>query len=278
MCNYYSSYDINGIYHALVRDLLYEEDKICGTRELTNVTIELLNTDNAIVGVRGISPSYLFGELLWYFTGCQKTAFISQFSAMWSRLTDDGQNSNSAYGHIMMYRHGFDQIEKVVELLTKDPGSRRAVININVPNMKVIETKDEPCTIALQFMIRDEQLHCTTMMRSNDIWFGLPYDIAFFTELQKYIAKRLDIPTGKYVHFVTSLHMYERDREKLEKVREDEYGFQKITFDRDKFHKRKYELMDLIVNPFPEHENIDPKDLVLMLMEEYCDYEYKISM
>jgi thymidylate synthase len=57
----------------------------------------------------------------------------------------------------------------------------------------------------------------TTMMRSNDVWFGLPYDIVFFTEVQKYIARKMGITAGVYTHFVVSLHMYLRDEEKLKK-------------------------------------------------------------
>lgn len=275
MCQYYKGYDINDIYKNVVYDLLHKSEKVSNTSELRNVTIELDNIDNAIVGVRDISPSYLFGELLWYFTGNQSVNFISKFSSMWSRLSDDGRTSNSAYGHIMKYRHGFNQIEKVIELLMVDPNSRRAVINLNVPNSQVIETKDEPCTIALQFVIRDERLHCTTVMRSNDIWFGLPYDIAFFTELQRYIAERLNVATGSYVHFVTSLHMYDRDEEKLKKVLKGEYGTQHITFNKEKFHAKKYVIADLIILLMEED---DPKKLVLNLMKEFCDYEYTVSM
>ena len=88
--------------------------------------------------------------------------------------------------------------------MTVDPNTRRAVVNINVPNVNVIETKDEPCTIALQFLNRDGKLHCTAIMRSNDIWFGTPYDWAFFIELQKVIADKLGLGYGTYTHFATS--------------------------------------------------------------------------
>lgn len=214
------SNDLDYLYRIICARLL-DAPKVGNTRELVNVKLRLLDIANNIVSIRGLSPSYLLGELLWYFNGRNDLEFISKFSSFWNGLSDDGKTCNSAYGYRMKYEFDFDQIEKVIELLKLDPNSRRAVINLNVPNERVIDTKDEPCTIALQFLLRNGKLYCTTMMRSNDIWFGLPYDIAFFTELQKYIANRLGIKYGEYTHWATSLHMYDRDEEKIRGIVEN---------------------------------------------------------
>ena len=58
-------------------------------------------------------------------------------------------------------------------------------------------------------------------MRSNDVWFGLPYDIVYFTFLQKYIAYRLGVRYGTYTHFVGSMHMYLKDEENIKKMIEN---------------------------------------------------------
>ena len=55
-------------------------------------------------------------------------------------------------------------------------------------------------------------------MRSNDIITGVPYHVTFFTEVQKYIPKRLGLETGSYTHFDVSLHLYEKDFDKVEKI------------------------------------------------------------
>ena len=225
--------NIDDIYLMLARDLL-KAQKVGNTRELNNVKIVLKDITQNIVSVRGISPSYLFGELLWYFNSDNSLEFISQFSSFWNGLSDDGKTCNSAYGYLIQEAHGFNQIEKVIEILKEDPLSRRAKININVPNPLVKETKDEPCTMSLHFMIRKNNLDCTVIMRSNDIWFGFPYDVAFFTELQKYIARELGVGYGWYTHFAVSLHMYDRDKEKLAKIVKNPIS-KPIEFDREKF-------------------------------------------
>ena len=230
--------------YKAVCEMLVDAPVVGNTRELNNMKIEIDDISNNIISIRNISYNYLLGEFLWYFNGSQSLEYISKYSSFWKNISDDGVTSNSAYGYILKHKHGFDQIEKIIELLTVDPNSRRAVLNFNVPNERVIETKDEPCTIALQFLVRDNKVHCTAIMRSNDIWFGTPYDWAFFIELQKVIADRLGLGYGTYTHFATSFHMYERNIDEIKKIAESSIDELLIPakFNRDEFHKNYKEL------------------------------------
>lgn len=203
---------VNDVYTRLINNTLSNGNIVDNTIESSAVCVELTDVSQNILRMReGFSFEYLFGELVWYFSGDNSTEFIRHFGSMWERISDDGLTNNSAYGYVLMKKFGFNQIEKIIELLKKDPTSRRAILNINSANEQVIETKDEPCTLSLQFLLRDGRLHLIGVMRSNDLWFGFPYDIAFFTELQKYIARRLGVAPGKYTHFVGSLHIYQRN-------------------------------------------------------------------
>lgn len=87
-----------------------------------------------------------------------------------------------------------------------------------MPNQGRFETRDEIRTIALVFELRDGKLNCTGIMRSNDIWLGTPYDVVFFTELQKHIANELGVGYGKYTHFAVSLHAYAKDVYRVREV------------------------------------------------------------
>lgn len=262
---------IDMLYLTICKDLLHAL-KVGNTRELNNVKLHLTNIDNNIVSVRGISPSYLFGELVWYFTGRNETAFISKFSKFWEKISDDGKTANSAYGYLMKYAFGFDQIEKVIELLKKDPESRRAKINLNTPRKNVDSTLDEPCTMFLHFMIRNGKLHCTAVMRSNDIWFGFPYDVAFFTELQKYIADKLGVGYGEYTHFACSLHMYDKDADKIEKIVENPVS-KPIIFNRENFHRHCNAIALAIDHPSSFWADLSPKEFLMHLLEIYGIYK-----
>ena len=254
--------------------VLLEAPKVGNTRERIGMKIELEDITENIISIRDISPSYLFGEWLWYFTGRQDTRFISQFGSMWSKLSDDGFSAHSAYGYLIKYAFGFDQMEKVIEILQRDPNSRRAVININTPRKEVFETKDEPCTIALQFLLRDNKLNCICTMRSNDIYYGFPYDIAFFTEVQKRIADELGVGYGPYIHNVGSLHLYDHNYEAVKNIVENPVS-KLITFDREAFKQYEYELADSIeeriLSPYGSREYV--RSSLLYDMIKYCGYK-----
>ena len=181
------------------------------------VTGEIINAvtviddpkDNLVTSpIRKLSHKYAIGELLWYLSGSNKLDAIANYSKAWNKLSDDGETVNSAYGHRIFEKFGFDQWEHVKELLKADPNSRQAVIHIKEPNPE--KTKDLPCTVALQYFIRDGKLYATTYMRSNDIWLGLPYDMAFFTVLLQKVCTATELPCGKYYHTVGDLHLYEK--------------------------------------------------------------------
>ena len=114
----------------------------------------------------------------------------------------------------------YGQLEKVVNLLKRDPDSRQAILTIyNSVQDLDFEAKDIPCTLTIQFFIRNQELCMRVSMRSNDVWLGLPYDLVQFAALQGAIAKALDLPMGWYSHTVGSMHLYHRDIEKAEQLR-----------------------------------------------------------
>lgn len=254
--------NMDDIYREICDRLLNEGAKVNNTLELNNFSFTLTDIRNNVINIRNISKSYLFGELLWYMTARNDIDFIQKFSGFWGRISDDGVTSNSAYGHILFKRHGFNQVHKIIDLLIADPNSRRAVLNFNVPNPNVIETKDEICTIALQMYIRDGKLNCTGIMRSNDIWLGTPYDVAFFTELQKYIAHRVGVEYGTYTHFVTSIHAYDRNFDDLVGVLTRK-PTSRLTVDIEKLNNVKHTLDALIC------ESGAPKADVIKYFKDY---------
>ena len=58
-------------------------------------------------------------------------------------------------------------------------------------------------------------------MRSNDVYSGTRNDLGYFLTLQKYIADRLGVEYGTYTHFAASIHVYDRD---FNKIKDTAYG------------------------------------------------------
>jgi thymidylate synthase len=179
--------------------------------EILNAVTVIFDPTQGIVEspLRNMPMRYALGELIWYLSSSNKLADIRKYSKFWDNISDDGKTLNSAYGYRISKQFGFDQWEHCKKLLKNDPYSRQAVIHIKDASNK--PTKDTPCTVALQFQIRDDDLYLTTYMRSNDIWLGFPFDIFAFTALQVKMAMELDRNIGNYTHIAGSLHLYEKD-------------------------------------------------------------------
>lgn len=159
--------------------------------------------------VRNMPMRYAIGELAWYIAGSNRVSDISRFAKKWVDISDDGVHNNSAYGYRIHELFGFDQWEHVKEMLIKSPDTRQAVIHIKDPSNT--PTKDTPCTVYLQFFLRDGKLNLSVHMRSNDIWMGVPYDMFSFCFMQMRMAMELGVEIGSYTHYAGSLHMYKRD-------------------------------------------------------------------
>ena len=160
---------------------------------------------------RSASPAYAAAELLWYLSGSDDASPLMLYAPQYKEFCDDGTHAHGAYGA----RWGQEQqIENALDLLARDPDSRQAVITCwkasDLRDAKNRASKDLPCTVSLQLLIRDGMLCMIATMRSNDVWLGMPYDVWCFTSLQKMLAAALEVAPGWYQHQAGSLHLYQK--------------------------------------------------------------------
>lgn len=184
-------------------------------KEIRNIHIYLTDPRHRLLNVeaRKMSYRYLVGEMCFYLSGTNSVDQIAHYAPFWRRASDDGKTVQSAYGHTIFTQYG-NQFERAVLELHNDPGSRRAVIITLTPESVDYESNDIPCTAYIHLMIRDDQLHATNFMRSNDVWRGFTYDLPFFTFLQEMALVRLwqlghlEYTLGSYTHIAGSFHAY----------------------------------------------------------------------
>lgn len=153
------------------------------------------------------SKDYAEYEWQWYLSGDRSGLEISKKAKIWQHMLDENGNVNSNYGY--QWNRG-DQLNKVIEMLKKDPSTRRA--SISLYDGKEIDQyeKDTVCTYAVNFYIEGEALNAQVMMRSNDLVYGFCNDQYCFTKLQELVAQRLSKRIGSYTHYVCNMHIYER--------------------------------------------------------------------
>lgn len=108
------------------------------------------------------------------------------------------------------------QLPWIIEELTRNPYSRRAIMNIR--DFDVDSGNDHPaCLQSIHFSIREDKLHMTIMMRSNDAVQATFMNAVGFISLQKKVAEALHIAVGSYTHIAYSFHAYENCFERLTK-------------------------------------------------------------
>lgn len=186
-------------------------------------------------------------ETVWIMGGCNSLKYLSPFLPRAIDFSDDGNTWRAGYGprisnikytppegffikdnaahfsEIYTEERKVNQLKNVFEILSADPSSRQAYIVVPLPgdNLMSNSTKDTPCTLSLQFIIRDDKLHCFTNMRSNDLIWGTS-GINFFewTFIQELLADLLQLEVGVYTHKAGSFHIYSRHYKMADKIME----------------------------------------------------------
>lgn len=157
---------------------------------------------------------FLVAEAAWIMSGDNRVDTISPFSKRISQFSDDGVTFFGAYGPKVV-----QQLPYVVDALMLDHDTRQAVINIwrEAPP----ESKDIPCTLSHQFLLRNDevlgpQLHLNTTMRSSDAWLGWPYDTFNGSMLAGLVCLHLrslgkPVLPGTMTMTMGSSHLYEEN-------------------------------------------------------------------
>ena len=154
---------------------------------------------------RKLSYDFMEAEAKWIVAGSNDLNFHPEINAKLYPYSDNGKTMAGAYGPMIMYQRDY-----VIDALTIDPDTRQAVLTIWKPNPG--PSKDIPCTLAMQFFIREDEMHTVVFMRSSDTWMGLPYDMYSFTKVTESILEDLSMRDlyvlGNCTINIGSSHLY----------------------------------------------------------------------
>jgi len=149
----------------------------------------------------------------------ERLADIEFYSKAVKAFSDDGIIvPGSNYGHrILNPSPGVNQLEGIIACLRSDRHSKRAAISVYQAEDAVrASSRDIPCTFGFTFHIRDEQLHSTIIMRSNNAHLLLPFNIFEFSLLAEIVASELDVPIGPMYYHGISMHLLAGDKASAE--------------------------------------------------------------
>lgn len=164
--------------------------------------------------------SYAQKELSWYLSGDRRASTAP--SPFWATIADENGLINSNYGYIVLkerrYPYSISAYDHVVRLLQVDRQSRQAIMHYNRPSHYMNNSKDVPCTLTAQVFIRNNRLSMIVSQRSCDLWFGMPYDVPWHCYLIRTLARDLGVEPGFFHHTIGSLHIYERDFDRVRRT------------------------------------------------------------
>jgi len=160
---------------------------------------------------RDANPFFHLYESLWMLDGRNDVEGVARYNKGMRNYSDDGKTFNGAYGYRWRSWFGFDQIDRVIDVLWADPASRRAVISMWDPRADLDPKagKDIPCNLQIKFDIRDGHLNMYVTNRSNDaIWGCYGANSVHMSFLHEYVAAMLGRPVGRYYQVSLDLHAY----------------------------------------------------------------------
>jgi len=244
---------IHEAYLGTIEDVLNDPDHVCSPRgqkilEKTDYQFKVLEpVAEPIVTMdpernRTIAE-YTAKEIALYDSGSNLVVDFAKASKFWEKIANPDGTINSAYGHLIWHKpsQGHRYFEPwsttpnrtepkmrtpwdwAKQALVSDKDTRQAVMAFALPEHRWVGNKDQVCTLHGNWLIRNDRLNLSIVMRSNDLSKGLVYDISFMVGLIDRMLEELkpiypDLHKGTYTHTVHSIHIYERDIPRMKKM------------------------------------------------------------
>lgn len=209
------------VYRELLRKLLEsdqaEVNKRTGTLIKTlfgaySFKLDLSNGRVPVVGSRRLYPKTAAAEIAWFVSGSDNVSWLEKYCGIWSEFTEaDGETVTSAYGSRWRSWFGRDQLGLAIEALSNNSTDRRIFISAWDPATDGLgePAKNVPCPLGFTLSIVGGALHSSMVLRSSDVFVGLPYDVMGHAMLMQVIATTLGVSLGTMHVTLAHPHLYE---------------------------------------------------------------------
>jgi len=145
---------------------------------------------------------------------------------------------------------GIDQLKNCIELIKKDPTSRRIFMSAWNP-VQLNDMCLPPCHVSYQFYVTDDKkLSCMMYQRSGDMFLGIPFNIASTSLLVYIISKITDLKPGNVSIVIGDAHIYEEHIDAVKRQLEREpYEAPKLVINKyfsniDDYKYENFEVVD----------------------------------
>jgi len=163
------------------------------------------------------------------------------------------------YGERFLNYYNLNQLQYIINKLSKNPETRRAIMITWNPNIDM-HSNDPPCVISIEGIIQGRYLNLTEYIRSNDMFRGWPLNMYALIRIGEYIINEINkrinkkYELGVITTISASAHVYEHDFPYMEKALE-KYGYRIRSFVPDP--KGNFIIYNEDNKTFVEHRNYD---------------------
>jgi thymidylate synthase len=206
-------------YHELMERILREgvdkRDRTgTGTRSVFGHQMRFdLAEGFPLVTTKKVHLKSIIHELLWFLAGDTNIKYLNDHGVtIWDEWADKDGNLGPVYGS--QWRSWpapdggtIDQISNVVEMIRKNPDSRRLIVSAWNP-AEVDKMALPPCHTMFQFYVAEGRLSCQLYQRSADTFLGVPFNIASYALLTMMVAQVTGLKAGAFVHTLGDAHLY----------------------------------------------------------------------
>ena len=187
------------------------------TSEVLHAVISIENARQRWVTSRqpALNVAFALAEVIWIMRGRNDSAFLNYFNRQLPKYAGQGVCYHGAYGYRLRRTFDLDQFERAYQVLRSNPDSRQVVLQIWSPFEDLPDPNGEaaapdiPCNLNSVVKVRNGRLEWLQVLRSNDVFRGLPYNFIQFTTLQEVLAGWLGLELGGYHQVSDSLHIYD---------------------------------------------------------------------
>ena len=171
-------------------------------------------------------------ELLWFLRGDTNVRWLQERKvSIWDEWADDAGDLGPVYGK--QWRRWetadgreIDQIAALVELIKRDPASRRQIVTAWNPG-EIERMALAPCHCLFQTQVAaakdgTRRLNLQLYQRSADLFLGVPFNIASYALLTHMLARECGLEPGVFVWTGGDVHLYSNhlDQARLQLSRE----------------------------------------------------------
>jgi len=166
-----------------------------------------------LVTTKKLHVKSIIYELLWFLAGDTNVKYLNDHGVtIWDEWADERGDLGPVYGH--QWRSwpkpdggAIDQIAHVVEMIRRNPDSRRLIVTAWNP-ADVDRMALPPCHCLFQFYVANGRLSCQLYQRSADVFLGVPFNIASYALLTIMMAQVAGHQPGEFIHTIGDAHLY----------------------------------------------------------------------